>query len=175
MSVTKISSIANVEQLAYIGWFDYNDLATQTTPISVSATTETYITNDELGEFTNKLYKPASVTDIWDASTNAFDFSELSNGDMVDIRLDLIVTTTQPNQDVIVNLEMASGQVGSYDILFSRNSYKTANTHPVNRFNGIYMGDDFTRLNPAKFKIYSDYDCTVVVNGWYCKVIKQGI
>ena len=38
------------------GFFDYNDLATATTPISVTGGAGfTYLTNDALGTFTNKL------------------------------------------------------------------------------------------------------------------------
>jgi len=157
------------------GLVDYNDLGTQTTPISViGGAASVVLTNDGLGSFTNKTFLPTGVTDIFNSTTNQFDWSQLSNGDMIDIRLDLLVTTTQPNQTVDVELMMASGQVGEYPILFSTASYKTVKEHKVNRFNGVYMGDDFTRLNPAEFKISSDSNCTVKVNGWYCKIIKRG-
>lgn len=153
------------------GVYDYNDLATETTPINVPAT-ETYVdlTNDALGSFTNKDYPLPGVTDIWDATNQRFDFSQLSLGDKVDIRLDLSVTTTVPNQDIDVVLVVADGEAGEYEIPFINSSYKTAKAHDLNRFNGIYMGDLNTRDNYAKFKIKSDDVATVVVRGWYITV-----
>jgi len=157
------------------GFVDYNDAATQTTPISViGGAAPVTLTNDSLGTFTNKNFLPTGITDIFNSTTNQFDWTQLNNGDMVDIRLDLLVTTTSPNQSVDVSLVMAAGEAGEYPILFSTSSYKTVREHPVNRFNGVYMGDDFTRLNAAEFRISSDSNCTVKVNGWYCKIIRRG-
>jgi hypothetical protein len=157
------------------GLFDYNDLATSTTPISVTGGTGfVTITNDGLGSFTNKTYKPFGFSDIWNTSTNQFDWSDLSLGDMVDIRIDLEVTTTSPNQEVEVDLFLAFGDVSEYSIPFFKGSFKNADTHDINRFNGIYMGDSTTLSNPAEFMIASDDDCTVLVRGWYVKVIKRG-
>lgn len=157
------------------GLVDYNDAATSTTPLAVTGGAGgTVIPNDGLGANTNKSFLPTGITDIFNSTTNQFDWTQLNNGDMVDIRLDLLVTTTQPNQEVTVELLMAAGEVGEYPITFAKSSYKLAEEHSINRFNGIYMGDDFTRLNPSEFRISSDHDCTVVVNGWYCKIIRRG-
>jgi len=156
------------------GVIDYNDLATTTTPISVSSgLVDVDITNDGLGSFTNKAYAPVGVTDIWDSTTNLFDFSQLAVGDMVDIRLDLTVTTTSPNQLVEIDLVLGVGGF-QYSIPFSRNSYKNASAQNVNRYNGIYMGDLNTLNNPAKFVVRSDSPALIVVNGWYCKILKRG-
>lgn len=156
-----------------MGWWDYNDTATTINPISIpSNNTYVYITNNGDGDFTNKNYKLEGIDDIFDVSTNAFDFSLLSLGDVVDIRIDMIVTTTTANQSVDIDLEMASGDAGTYDILFSKAQFKTAGEQTINRFNGVYMGDDNTRLNPAKFKIRSDAAASLVVRGWYVKVVR---
>lgn len=156
-----------------VGFFDYNDLATQTTPIAVTqATSPVKLTNDEAGSFTLKTFAPADITDIWDSITDEFDFSELALGDMIDIRLDLEVTTTQPNQEVTVDLRLAVGG-GEYTIPFIHDSFKTAETHKLVKFNGIYMGNTDTHENPAYFEVSSDDDCTVKVNGWYCKIVRQ--
>lgn len=158
----------------FMGWFDYNDSATATTPIAVPGTsTYVYLTNNGLGAFTNKSYKPDGIEDIFNTSTNSFDFSSLSLGDTVDIRLDISVTTSTANQTVDVDLEMASGSGANYDILFAKTQFKTAGEQPINRFNGVYMGDSNTKDFPARFKIRSDAAATVVVNGWYCRVIRK--
>lgn len=157
-----------------IGMFDYNDAATQTTPINVpSGLVNVDITNDAAGPFTNKAFRPEGVTDIWDPNINEFIWDDLKLGDMVDIRLDLAITTTSPNQEVIVELLVAIGGF-EYVIPFADVVVKSTGTFALNRYNGIYMGDNNTLNNNAKFRIRSDAAATVVVNGWYTKVLIRG-
>ena len=154
-----------------IGFLDYNDATTASTPISFTGGGGyVYLTNDGAGAYTNKTYTPVGVTDVWDAATNKFDWNELELGDMLDIRLDLDVTTTGANAAFDVVLELAT-DASAYDILFDQQLVKSASTVKVNKFNGIYMGDTNTLNNKARFKIQSDANGTVVVNGWYCKVL----
>lgn len=156
------------------GFLNYNDSATATTPISITGGGGfTTLTNDALGSLTNTSYPPTGITNIWDSVTNSFDFSELSFGDMVEIRFDAELTTTVVNTEIIVELFLGTG-VGSYTIPFiTANNYKTAGTYKLNRYNGIYIVDSNTRDNPAYFKLSSDQNCTVKVNGWYCKINKR--
>lgn len=158
-----------------IGYFDYNDLDTQTTPIAVtSATSPVLLTNDELGPQTIKTFKPVGITDVWDALTDVFDWSELKLGDMVDLRLALELTTTVVNTEVKVDLHLGTGG-GAYTIPFiQETNFKTAGVHPLNRYNGIHLADANTLNNGGQFKISSDQDCTVKVIGWYCKVLIRG-
>jgi len=157
-----------------IGFIDYNDTATSLLPLSVTAILgEIALTNDGLGIFSNSLYKPTGITDIWDSVSNKFDWTDLSLGDMVDIRLEIEVTTTSPNQYVEVNLYMNEG-ISEYSIPFVHQVYKSAGTYKISAFNGIYMGNTDALNNPAVFRILSDDDASVVVNGWYCKIIKKG-
>lgn len=157
------------------GLFDYNDLITSTTPITVTGGAGFVdLTNDGAGAFTNKSYPPEGVTDIWNTTTNLFDFTQLKLGDMVDIRLDLSLITSSVNTEVEVDLLLGSGG-SSYLIPFlTETNFKVATTHPINVFNGIYMGDTNTLNNGAKFQIKADKNCTVTVNGWYCKIIQRG-
>lgn len=156
-----------------VGFFTYNDLATQSTPISHTGGVDTTLTCDELGPQTLKTFAPTGIADVWDASAGEFDFSEMSVGDMIDIRLDILVTTTVPNQEVVIVLEAAQGG-SSYRVPFDQAFFKTAGEHVVDRYNGLYMGDSNTLDNPAQFMIVSDDDATIVINGWYCKVLIQG-
>ena len=157
------------------GFFDYNDLATQTTAISVTGGGGFVdLTNDELGAFTNKLFPPLGVADVWDASIDEFDWSELKLGDMIDIRLDVEVTTTLTNTELNIVLELGTGG-GLYQIPFLvPTDFKTAGAIPINRYSSIYLGDTNTLNNGGKFRIQSDKTCTVKVNGWYCKVNRRG-
>jgi hypothetical protein len=157
------------------GWADYEDTATKGTPISVTAT-PTVLTNDGLGVDTNTKYLPSSgngVTQLWDASSNGFDFSDLNVGDMVDIRMDINVITTSTNTAVDVNLHMGSG--GSVVVPFiSQQNFKTAGTFEVIRYMGVYIGSTDVRDSLAQLKVSADKNCTCTVNGWYVKVIRRG-
>lgn len=152
------------------GWADYNDLTTASTAITVSASTETYLTNDGAGANSqNRLLVPG-LTDVWDVSTNSFDWSDLALYDWVDIRLDIEVTTSAANQEVYVNLEMASGDASEYDLQIANTAYKVAAAHPVTAYHGVYMGSTAVLNNPTKIKIFSPDSCTVKVNGWAVRI-----
>ena len=152
------------------GFFDYNDLATATTPISVTGGSGfSYLTNDELGSFTNKLYPPDGVTDVWDASTNAFDFSELNLGSKVELRVDVEVTIAGANAEVDISIDLGIG-VAIYTIAVGRQYFKSAGTYHIVLSNFIYIGDTATLNGGGKFKIESSNDMDVVVNGWACYI-----
>lgn len=155
------------------GFFDYNDLATASTPISVVGGAGFIdLTNDELGAFTNKTYAPQGISDVWDASNNQFDWSQLVLGDMVDIRLDVNIITANVNTEVTMVLELALGGIPYNINWFNPTNFKNSVNHHIVKFNGVYMGDNNTLNNPAKFGIKADKTCTIIVNGWYCKIIK---
>jgi len=154
-----------------VGFIDYNDAATAGTPIAVTGGAGYVdLTNDGLGAFTNKLYPPSGVLEVWDAGTDRFDWSDLELGDMVDIRLDIEVTTTGANQVFDIVLELGTGGF-AYNIPFEQALVKSAQAVDVNRYNGVYLGDANTLDNGAKFRIQSDGNATVVVRGWYCKIL----
>lgn len=152
------------------GFWDYNDLATSSTPLNASSGVPLALTNDGAGAFTNKAYKPEGITDVWNAVGSVFDFSELSLGDTVDIRLDVEVTTTAANQQVDVYLELGQG-AGAYTIPFVNLVVKSAGTARGARFNSVYMGDVNTLNNSAQFFVLTDAAATVKVNGWYVRVL----
>lgn len=157
-----------------VGFFDYNDTATSVTPINVTANTWTKLTNNGLGSFTNKLYKCPVLTDVWNTSTNRFVWSNMKLGDTVDIRIEIAITTTSPNQ--VVNLSIFNGIGGSeYGIgILPENQYKNVGSRVINAYTSIYMGDNNTLLNPSEIRIKSDAACTVVVSGWYVRTILVG-
>ena len=154
-----------------IGILDYNDAATAVTPIVVTGGGGfVALTNDELGAFTNKAFSPAGVSNVWDPATNSFDWGELELGDMVDIRLDVEVTTSGANQAFDIVLELGTGGF-AYNIPFERQLIKAAGVVDVNKYNGLYLGDANTLSNGGRFMIQSDGNATVIVRGWYCKVL----
>ena len=167
-----VISAHEAEQKKISGFIDYNDVATATAPISIPNTnTFTKLTNDGLGSFTNKTYKPEDVTELWNVSTNQLDFSGLSLGDQVDIRIDLEVTTTSANQEFDIEIKLGVG--GTPYTLPVRTVYrKTASTKSIVPYFGFYMGDANTIDNIGEIGVKSDTSCTVKVNGWYIRVIK---
>jgi len=152
------------------GWFNYHDATTPGTPISVTAATPTLLTNDAAGSLTLKTYAPSGVTDIWDPSNNRFYFSDLKLGDTIDIRFNVDVTTTVVNTQITVNLNLGSAFPYSIPFITATN-YKAAGTYGVIRFNSIYMGNTDTLNNYGQFYFTADQNCTVVVYGWYCRII----
>lgn len=156
------------------GVADYNDSATSVTPISIIGdNTSVYLTNDALGAFTNEAYLPQGITSLYDSSTNSLDFSELPLGSKVDYRLDIDVTTTGSNQEVVIEIDLGINQ-SPYTLQSASRVFKAAGTYKINVSNFIYIGDINTKDNPAKFKIRSDGNATIVNNGIALGIYKYG-
>ena len=161
--------------LASIGFFDYADLATQTTPISFVNGVDKKLTNDGLGATTNKNYPPYGITDVWSTSTNACNFSQLSLGDAVGIRFDITATTTSANQDINGYIKLGVGTAGEYQLqIFSENIKTSGANHRV-FYTKLYIGNEDIRTAPAEFYILSDNNGTVKINGWYFQIERRSI
>ena len=157
------------------GWADYADVATTGSPIAVTAV-PAVLTNDGLGVDTNTAYLPIGdngITQLWNTSSNGFDFSDLNVGDMLDIRMDITVIIASNNTAVDVDLYMGSG--GSIVVPFiSQQNFKSAGSFDVIRYMGVYIGSVDVRDSLAQLKISADNNCTCTVNGWYIKAIRRG-
>ena len=157
------------------GWADYNDTATTGSPIAVTAV-PAVLTNDGLGVNTNTTYLPTGgngITQLWNTSSNGFDFSDLNVGDMLEIRMDIDVIIASNNTAVNVNLHMGSG--GTVIVPFiSQQNFKTAGTFEAIRWMGLYIGNEDIRDTLAQLKISADNNCTCIVNGWYIKSTRRG-
>jgi hypothetical protein len=159
-----------------MGWWDYNDSATAGTPIVLSSAGTFFdLTNDGLGLSSNKSFKLPEVEDVWDASTNRFDFTSLKLGDVVHLRVDTSVTTNSSNDVITLVLDYGLGGAPS-SLKISREQYKTAGTYNKISMFSFYMGNSNILNNPAKLKMSSDTGTTntVVVNGWFIEVMSQG-
>jgi len=170
--MAELSTIEN----EYNGWYDYSDLATASTPISITGGGG-YIalTNDGAGAYTSTTYKPTNDGDIWDVATDKFDFTDLAVGDRVSLRASFLLTTTSVNTEVDVILDMAQGDAINYTLqALDHNNHKTTVTDdPMTVSIDFYMGNAETVANPAQIKIQSDLTCTVKVVGWYIQVQKR--
>ena len=158
-----------------MGIWDYNDVATATTPIALSGT-KVAMTNDGSGAYTNTTYQLTDVGAIWNTGTQRFDFSNLNLGDTVDIRFDFSVTTTAANTDIDTYIRLANGHANQYDLQIQHDYFKGASTHSFTGMTSIYMGDAHTRDNPALLMMTSDAgSATCQVNGWYVRVLTRGL
>jgi hypothetical protein len=157
------------------GWADYADVATTGSPIAVTAV-PAVLTNDGLGVNTNTSYLPTTgngITQLWNTSSNGFDFSDLNVGDMLDIRMDISVVIASVNTVVDINLLMGTG--GSVVVPFiSDQNYKATGTFEVIRYMGVYIGSTDVRDTLAQLKIEADKNCTCIVHGWYIKATRRG-
>lgn len=159
-----------------VGIMDYNDTSTASTPLTiVGGDPAVVVPNDGLGAQTTKAYAPDGVTDIFDVSTNSFDFSELEFGDHVSIRISAMLTTASPNTEIHLDLHLGTG-AGSYDIPFiSGANYKSAGQHALARFDFVYIIDSNTQDNLGQFKISADKNCSLVWNGMACQIFKRNL
>jgi len=158
-----------------MGFWDYNDTATGTTPIALAlANTEYQLTNNGLGVNTLTTYGLPGVTNIYNTSTNYFDFSSLKIGDTVDVRTDCEITTTSTNNILTLNAELGIG-TSPYEVPFDTVYLKSTGTHRVVAFHSIYIGNNDTKNGLARFLAANDSTgSTVKVNGWYIRVITNG-
>lgn len=155
-----------------IGFADYNDLATATVPISVSANTLTRLNNDTLGANTKTDALPILVDSLWNPATNQLDLTDLTVNTMVEFRADIEVTTSSANQNVRVELALAIGNAIAFSLPSNTIAYKTAGVQRIIAQIPFYIGSTPVRTNPGEVRIFSDASCTVRVNGWYIRVIK---
>ena len=156
------------------GIYDYNDSTTSGTPISVSASAWTALTNDGAGAFTNKTYALNGITDIYDTSGNLFDFSDLELGDKIEIRLMGKITTSSANQTFKLRLKAAIGTGSEYEVPFPAPAeFKTAAEHDTPSTSFITILNTDTLKNGARFEVFTDASADYEVVGWQCIVHKR--
>lgn len=168
------SAKTEIEELqTAIGFVDYNDAATVGSPISVSPSTWTKLTNDKLGAFTKIDQLPYLVTNLWNTVTNQLALSEIPNNSMVTARADMVVTTTSANQVVKFRTRLGIGSASEFSLEDSEMNFKTAGAKNLALPVSFYIGSDAIRTNPGEFQLWSDASCTVRVNGWYIVINKK--
>ena len=156
-----------------VGFIDYNDTATAITPIVMLEDDWTTITNDGLGPFTNKTFRPEYADELM-INNGQFDFSQIPLGYGVDIRQDFSVTPTINRTLVEARYQIGAGPAYTLEttvgelVQGSGRFYRFAlYTHYV------YMGDTNTRNNPLSFQLKASSDCTVVNAGCVVRVSRS--
>jgi len=159
-----------------VGYFHYTDTLTQTTPLTIVADTNKKLTNDGLGAQTNLTQAPYGVSTLFNTTTNEFDFSQLSIGDTLDLRVDLSLTTTSANQKYLVFLRVGEGSAAQYDLPIFSGQIKNISSNNRIIGNEPFSIDYQEHIdNPATLYILSDDDGSVKVNGWYSAIIRKSI
>ena len=151
-------------------WFDANDSGTTTTPITHGAgSTTTFLTNDGAGSSTNS-YNPNSKAALWNTTTNKFDFTSLKIGDTVEFRIDIKISPAAA-QEINLVMDIGEGNAGAYSLNVNHTYFKTASAgDQITAMFRIYMGDEVTRANPARFRLTSIAATTIIVNGWFYQI-----
>ena len=152
----------------HFGWQDFNDLATKTTPLALTLADTWYdLPNDGLGPNTNLGHKIYDHGNIWNTSTDSFDFSSLKLGDLLLVRFSAYITTSSSNVGMGGKLRVAIGSDIEYDIPFFQGVIKHSGRHLLSVTSFVYMGNEETLNNPAKVAALSDATGTTVeVDGW---------
>lgn len=156
-----------------IGFADYADTETAVTPISVPANTWRKLTNNTLGTGTRTEALPAGITTAWDAVANQLDLSEFPVDTMVELRADMIVTTSGNDRQVRPRLRLAIGTGVEFSLAGPGAFFKAAGAYDYVFNMPFYIGSNDTRNNPGEIQIWSDGPLSVVVRGWYIRIIKR--
>jgi len=154
----------------YVGTYDYNNsngaISFTGTPIK--------LLNNGLGVFTDKVYGLTGVADLYNTTTNQFDFSSLNYGDKIDFRYDYILTTSSVNQESRIYLNLAIGSTTPYSINQNTSFFKTAGSHDLSGVTSfIYIGNPETLNFPTELYFTSDANATVELNGFVISVTKR--
>jgi len=160
--------------IRYNGWWDYEDVTTQSTPIALTlAATDYDLTNDGAGANSSSTKAVPASTEIWNTGTDRFDWTNLEVGDTLDIRVDVEFTTGSVNTAVSLSLIL---DVGGLDVeipFLTSKDVKNAGAIREVLYQGFYIGSSTILAGPAKFKVSADKTGTTIkVNGWYIRVTK---
>jgi hypothetical protein len=153
---------------------DYSDAATAVTPITLVADTWTTLTNDGLGAFTNKVFRPEDKDELLDTSTGYIDPTGLRLGDVLLVRNDYTVNPDTNNQLLEFRYVLGTGG-GEYTLEASVRRLDAGSQVDYRqslRVDYIYMGDDNTRNNPIKLQVRTSGAGSVVNNGSVIHLIR---
>jgi hypothetical protein len=154
------------------GYAVYEDSKVTTT--TLAAGVFTIIPNDALGTNTTNAYLPLGVTNLWNAGTSSFDFSELAVGDAVEMRIIVQPTTTSNNTEIELDLFLGSGGA-QYKVPFiTTQNFQFAGLFEATRYTSFPIRDEDTRTSPAQFKAIADKNCTLQTDDFFVKVTRNG-
>ena len=156
-----------------IGLVDYND---STGSISLIADTWTDVPNDTAGAFTNLTYLPDGITSLMDPVTGYLDFSELSLGDGIQIRIDFSVNPSINNSGLECRYVLGGG-AGEYALTVFEKRLDRGSGIEYSSDKGsffIYMGDLNTKDNAGKLQVKLSSNGTLTNAGVAIQILRKG-
>lgn len=143
------------------GFANYEDLATITTPIVLTANVWTNITNDKQGEHTTEVYKPSYVTgSLWNSASSKIDFTEVPIGKVALIKVDFQIVQTSNNT-------ILEGQLigGGHNMQLLTTEMKFASgTHHYSITNMIYVEDAAMQIAGLNIQLKTSSNSQVEVH-----------
>lgn len=158
-----------------VGSFHYSDLATQTTPLSLVANTPKKLENDTLGAYTVVTNAPFGVSSVWNPVTDQLDFTQMSLGDVLTLRVDAAITTSSANQTLKCYAKLGVGSPSEFDLLLAQGQVKTAGEYPFVAEVSFDLAYQDIVDSPAEIYIVSDGNGTIKINGWYISILRKNI
>lgn len=157
------------------GFVDYNDSSTALTPLNIPSDTWIDIPNDKLGAFSNTTYLPLGITSLMDGSSGYLDFSELTLGSDILIRIDFTVTPNTNNSLLETRYVLGQG-AGEYYLPVRSRRLDSGSGISYSSEKGsfyIYMGDNNTLGGVGKLQMRLSTTGTMINNGVAIKIYKK--
>jgi len=158
-----------------VGSFHYSDLATTGTPLTIVATVPKKLTNDTLGDYTVTSNAPYGVSSVWNSIDNQLDFSQMTIGDLLTLRVDANITTSSANQTLKCYMKMGVGSASEFDLILTQGLIKSAGTYPFVAEVSFDLAYQDIVDNPAEIYVLSDGNGSIVINGWYIDILRKNI
>jgi hypothetical protein len=163
------------QYLNSVGYFDYEDFTTSVVPLSATSGVAKKLTNDTEGVNTSTDQNPYGVSFVWDFINNQFNFSELTIGDTIDVRIHIRVTTTTSNQKVEIKSRFGIGSASQFETVIYDNVFKSSGVHEISFVAPFYLGSLDIINSPAELYLTTDANATIRVYGWYVRILRKNI
>jgi hypothetical protein len=163
------------QYLNSVGYFDYEDFTTSVVPLSATNGVAKKLTNDTEGVNTSTDQNPYGVSFVWDFINNQFNFSELTIGDTIDVRIHIRVTTTTSNQKVEIKSRFGIGSASQFETVIYDNVFKSSGVHEISFVAPFYLGSLDIINSPAELYLTTDANATIRVYGWYVRILRKNI
>jgi len=144
------------------GWADYSNGGTA---VNFTPGEWQQVTNDVAGPYTATSALPIGISKVMDAG-GELNLKELAIGSLIIHRHDLTVTLANNNAEIDIRLRFAIGDPISYTLTVAApTQMKAAGTYQLSGLSAFYIGNEATRLNPARLEIRSDLAGSFVNSG----------
>jgi hypothetical protein len=152
-------------------WANYDDLATNTTPFTLTPNQFNALPNDTLGAETTEEFKPPFISNsLWDVANKKIILSEFPIGSILLIRTDFHVTPSQSNE--FVDAELYCPAYGGFQLHFlNANLGNKSNEHHFVHTSMFYVGDQTIANAGLQVRVKTSHTATARVNGFLISIV----